>query len=318
MSSLVKGVWVDDAEATTKTKEDGSWERSASLLRNWVTCDGAPGPTGEGGFKAEAGRYHLYVAWNCPWAHRTLIFRALKKLEDLIDVSWVRPRRTDQGWVFDADGEYHDRLFGVDALHEIYTRNIADYSGSATVPVLWDKHSERIVSNESAEIIRMLNSAFVDIAPETPNYVPDEQIDEIDQWNDKIYNNVNNGVYRAGFARTQEAYEAAFKDVFATLDEVEQQLSQTPYLCGDKPTEADWRMLPTLVRFDVAYFGAFKCNIKRLIDYEHLWPYAKRLYHYPGIAETVRFEIYKQGYYSPNPKRNPLGIVPLGPVVDWG
>lgn len=317
MSSLVKGIWVDDADASKKTKTDGSWQRSASLLRNWVTRDGAPGPTGEGGFKAEAGRYHLYVAWNCPWAHRTLIFRALKKLDGLIDVSWVRPRRTDQGWVFDVDGEYRDRLFGADALHEIYTRAVPDYSGKVTVPVLWDNQSGRIVSNESAEIIRMLNIAFVDVAPESPNYVPDNLVDEIDAWNDKIYNNLNNGVYRAGFASTQEAYDSAVQDVFATLDEVDEQLSKTPYLCGDQPTEADWRMLPTLVRFDVAYVGAFKCNIRRLVDYKHLWPYARRLYQHPGIAETVRFDVYKQGYYSPSPKRNPLGIVPLGPVVDF-
>jgi glutathionyl-hydroquinone reductase len=317
MGSMANGVWHDDVDASLKTRDDGSWQRSASLLRNWVTPDGTSGPSGDGGFKAEAGRYHLYVAWNCPWAHRALIFRALKQLEQIIDVSWVRPRRTDQGWVFEPRGEYRDCLFGAKALHEIYAQGVHDYSGRVTVPVLWDNKTGRIVSNESAEIIRMFNTAFEDIAPVTPDYVPDILTARIDAWNDKIYNGINNGVYRTGFATTQEAYDDAVGQVFATLDLIEEQLSSTPYLCGDQPTEADWRLLPTLVRFDVAYYGAFKCNLRRIADYPNLWPYARRLYQHPGIAGTVRFDIYKQGYYSPGPLRNPLGIVPLGPEVDF-
>lgn len=317
MGSLIDGIWHDDTDASLKTRDDGSWQRSAAKLRNWVTRDGAPGPSGEGGFPAAAGRYHLYVAWNCPWAHRALIVRALKGLEDVIDASWVRPRRTDQGWIFEADGDYRDRLFGAKALHEIYTRSSENYSGRVTVPVLWDKAAGRIVSNESAEIIRMLNSAFADIVPPTPDLVPEKLRGDIDRWNERIYNTVNNGVYRAGFSTTQEAYEKAVREVFATLDAIDDQLSRTSYLCGDQPTEADWRLLPTLVRFDVAYVGAFRCNIRRLVDYNNIWPYARALYQTPGIADTVRFEIYKQGYYSPSAVRNPLGIVPLGPDIDF-
>lgn len=317
MGSLINGVWRVDGDAALKTRDDGQWQRSASALRNWVTRDGTAGVSGTDGFKAEPGRYHLYVAWNCPWAHRALIFRTLKQLEDVIDVSWVRPRRTDQGWVFDPDGEYQDHVSGYNSLHEIYTKSAADYSGSVTVPVLWDKKTGVIVSNESAEIIRMFNSAFGDVARTTQDYVPHDLTNQIDEWNERIYNGVNNGVYRAGFSRTQEAYDEAVVEVFKTLDAIEAQLARTPYLCGDKITEADWRLFPTLARFDVAYYGAFKCNVRRLSDYPNLWPYARRLYQTPGIADTVKLDIYKQGYYSPSPVRNPLGIVPAGPIVDF-
>lgn len=316
MGALVNGVWQLD-EGGTSTRKDGSWERSAALLRNWLTPDGSAGPCGEDGFRAEAGRYHLYVAWNCPWAHRALIMCALKQLYGLIDISRVRPRRTDQGWVFEPGGEYQDKLFGAEALHEIYSRAAPDYSGRVTVPILFDKQTGKIVSNESADIIRMLNTGFAGLAPETPDYAPCELIGEIDRWNALIYETVNNGVYRAGFATTQEAYEEAARKLFETLDKIERQLGRTRFLCGDQVSEADWRLLPTLVRFDVAYVGAFKCNLKRLIDYDHLWGYARELYQHPGIAETVRFEIYKQGYYSPSEKRNPHGIVPKGPDIDF-
>jgi putative glutathione S-transferase len=315
MGLLIEGAW--HVEDPPQIDKGGHWQRSQSLLRNWVTPDGSAGPTGEAGFAADPGRYHLYVAWNCPWAHRALIYLKLKRLEDVIDVSFVRPRRTDQGWVFEKSGEFHDQLFGLDNLHDVYTRSAPEYSGRVTVPVLWDKQCAMIVSNESADIVRMLNSAFAAFAPKTPDYAPEDKLDEIDAWNERIYETVNNGVYRAGFARTQEAYETAAGQVFETLDAIEGQLAKTRFLTGPEPLEADWRLLPTLVRFDVAYVSAFKCNLRRIVDYEYLWPYARRLYQTPGIADTVKLDIYKAGYHSPSPLRNPLGIVPAGPEVDF-
>ena len=314
MGRLIDGVW---QTGSIKAGKDGRWQRSASLLRNWITPDGSPDITGRGGFKAERDRYHLYVAWNCPWAHRTLIFRQLKQLTDIVDVSVVAPLRTDQGWVFESTGEFCDRLLGAEALHEIYTRSQPDYTGSVTVPLLWYKATQTIVSNESADIIRMFNSAFSALTPATPDYRPAALVSEIDAWNSRIYNTVNNGVYKAGFATVQEAYEVAATSVFETLDAIEQQLSKTRYLLGEEPTEADWRLFPTLVRFDVGYYSAFKCNLKRLIDYPNLWAYARDLYQTPGIAQTVKFDIYRKGYHSASPLRNPHGIVPLGPTIDW-
>lgn len=315
MGMLVEGVWREDEQI--RAGSDGRWQRSASLSRNWVTRDGQPGPKGKGGFKAEAGRYHLYVAWNCPWAHRTLIFRQLKQLQGVIGVSFVAPRRTNQGWMFEPGEQFQDDLFGAIALHEIYTRSNPRYTGRVTVPVLWDKETNTIVSNESADIIRMLNAAFSEIAPGTPDYVPADLRPQIAAWNARIYETVNNGVYKAGFATTQEAYEEAFFPLFETLDAIDQQLGQTRYLLGDRQTEADWRLFPTLVRFDTAYYGAFKCNLRRLVDYPNLWPYARELYQVPGIAETVNFETYRRGYYSPSKLRNPFGIVPVPPDVDF-
>lgn len=315
MGMLIEGSWHVEDQSTARA--DGQWERSASQLRNWITQDGSAGPTGRGCFKAESGRYHLYVAWNCPWAHRTLLMRQAKKLIDLIDISIAAPRRTDQGWVFIPRSEYRDRLFGLSSLHEVYTRNLDQYTGRATVPVLWDKKSETIVSNESADIVRMFNSGFSNIAPQTADTYPLALRREIDAWNDRIYATVNNGVYRTGFATTQDAYEEAALQVFEALDAIEEQLSKTRYLVGNQITEADWRLFPTLVRFDVAYYGAFKCNLRRLVDYPHLWAYTRDLYQVPGIAETVKPDIYKQGYFSPSKLRNPLGIVPIGPEVDF-
>ena len=316
MGKLLDGKWVEDDVGTTDA--DGKFRRSKALLRNWVTADGAPGPSGEGGFKAEAGRYHLYIAINCPWAHRAAIFRKLKRLEGAISLSICAPRRTGQGWVFDpADDRFRDELLGADALHQIYTMAQPDYSGRVTVPVLWDKRRRTIVSNESAEIIRMFNGAFGAITDDDVDYYPPALAAEIDALNETIYANVNNGVYRAGFARTQEAYDEAATALFATLVHLEERLSANRYLLGDRPTEADWRLFPTLARFDVAYYGAFKCNLRRLIDYPNLWPYARELYQWPGIADTVDLEIYKRGYFSRSALRNPHGIVPKGPAIDF-
>jgi glutathionyl-hydroquinone reductase len=322
MGKLIDGTWFDDdqladAEATN-TNASGAFVRADSVIRNWVTPDGTPGSSGEGGFAAEAGRYHLYAALNCPWAHRALIFRKLKKLEDLIPVSLVRPRRTDQGWVFDSEDQtYRDGLLGRNALHEIYTEAQPDYSGRVTVPVLWDKQRQTMVSNESSEIIRMMNSAFNALTDDKTDFYPPDLQTGIDELNERIYATVNNGVYRAGFARSQAAYDEAVVTLFETLDMLDDRLATRRYLMGDQQTEADWRLFPTLARFDVAYVGAFKCNIRRIADYANLWPYARDLYQTPGIAETVHHDIYKQGYYSKSELRNPLGIVPLGPDIDF-
>ncbi|MEP3279035.1 MAG: glutathione S-transferase C-terminal domain-containing protein [Stappiaceae bacterium] len=295
----------------------GEWERSRSVVRHWITHSGEAGPTGESGFSAEADRYHLFVAWNCPWAHRTLLVRAFKKLDGLITISAARPNRNEQGWIYDPDGPFSDPLFGVSALHEIYSRDAVPYTGRLTVPVLWDKLQNRMVSNESADIVRMLNTAFSELAPDGPDLVPSDLVQEIETWNDLIYRTVNNGVYRAGFSSTQSAYEKAAEGVFQTLDRIDSVLSGQRYLTGDRFTEADLRLFPTLARFDVAYYGAFKCNLRRLTDYEHLWPYAREIFQMPGVAETVNFDIYKRGYYSKSEKRNPLGIVPIGPDINW-
>lgn len=316
MGHMVEGTYHIDDDVT-RTVPSGDWERAKSVVRHWITKNGAAGPTGEQGFKAEAGRYHLFVAWNCPWAHRTLLMRAIKQLEPLISVSVARPNRTDQGWVFDTEGEFSDPHFAATAVHEIYSRDPSRYTGRITVPVLWDKQQNRMVSNESADIVRMLNTAFGDIAATTPNLYPANKRAEIDQWNELIYATVNNGVYRAGFASTQEAYERGAVAVFETLDKIDTHLSTNRYLCGDVLTEADIRLFPTLARFDVAYHYAFRCNLKKIADYAHLWPYAREIFQMTGIAETVKFDIYKRGYFSKSEKRNPLGIIPIGPLVDW-
>jgi len=309
MGLLNRGIWYEDSQVSADL--DGNWKRSASVLRNWVTRDGSSG------FKAEVGRYHLYAAWNCPWAHRALIFRKLKQLEGIVSVSYVLPRRNSQGWIFEPESKFRDDLFNYTTLHQVYTRGYFQYTGRVTVPLLWDRQTETIVSNESADIIRMFNSAFVDIAPKTTDYVPESLKFEIDAWNQRIYDTVNNGVYKAGFATTQEAYEKAFASLFVTLDVIEEQLSQFDYLVGDRPSETDWRLFPTLIRFDIAYYGAFKCNLKRLIDYPNLWSYTRKLYQVPGIAETVKFDVYRKGYYSPSQLRNPFGIIPIMPNIDF-
>lgn len=301
-------------EDVTQTLPTGEWERSRSTLRNWITKDGSPGPTGEGGFQADDDRYHLFVAWNCPWAHRTLLVRAIKGLENAISVSYAKPNRTDQGWVFDGDGPFADPLLGVSAVHEVYSHDQAPYTGRLTVPVLWDKQTERIVSNESADIVRMLGQAFED----GPDLYPANLRHDVDRWNETIYASVNNGVYRAGFASSQTAYETAAWALFEALDSLDSHLASNRYLCGDLFAEADLRLFPTLARFDVAYHYAFRCNLKKLSDYQNLWPYAREMYQMAGIADTVRFDIYKRGYFSASEKRNPLGIIPIGPSLpDW-
>lgn len=300
MGVMIEGVFhVEDPGPDTN--EGGAFKRAAATIRH----DVPDAPWAEG-------RFHLYAAWNCPWAHRVLLVRTLKKLERFITVAYARPRRTDQGWIYDPDGEYVDDLFGIHGLHEAYAKSPTPYTGRLTVPLLWDRTTNAPVSNESADLVR----AFGKLS-EGPDLYPDGLAEQIDDWNARIYPKLNNGVYRAGFSRTQEAYEAGYRDVFETLDQIEEQLGKTRYLCGDRFTEADLRLFPTLVRFDVAYHGAFKCNKKRIIDYPNLWGYAREIFQMTGVAQTVRFDVYKQGYYSPSPLRNPLGIVPLGPEIDW-
>jgi putative glutathione S-transferase len=314
MGIMIDGTW--RVEEPDEFGADGRFVRATTSFRSWVTADGRPGPSGAGGFEAAAGRYHLYAAISCPWAHRTLLMCKLKGLENAIGLSLVAPRRTDQGWVFEPAGRFADRLLGSRALHEIYRLAEANYSGRVTVPLLFDRERRTIVNNESAEIIRMLNAAFGELATESTDYYPEALRPEIDTLDELVYRTVNNGVYRAGFARSQAAYEEAFDELFATLDRLEERLSTRRYLLGDRLTEADIRLFPTLIRFDVAYHGAFKCNLRRLVDYPNLWGYVRELYQWPGVAETVDLDLYKQGYYARSALRNPLGIVPKGPAID--
>lgn len=315
MGLLVDGVWHDTWYETEKT--GGRFERSKSQFRNWVTRDGAPGPSGEGGFEAEPGRYHLYVSYACPWAHRTLIFRTLKRLEDVISVSVVHHFMGENGWTFKAeDGATGDTLYGFDYLHQIYTKADPTYSGRVTVPVLWDKKRETIVSNESAEIIRMLNSAFDEWGDAALDLSPESLRGEIDDINALVYPAINNGVYRAGFATTQKAYEEAFGDLFDALDRIEDRLSRQRYLVGDRMTEADWRLFTTLVRFDAVYYSHFKCNLRRIADFENLSNYLRELYQVPGVADTVNMHHIKHHYYASHETVNPTRIVPVGPELD--
>ena len=315
MGQLIEGVWRDQAPASGG---DGRFHREPTRFRNWVTADGSAGPTGEGGFKADPGRYHLYVSLACPWAHRTLIMRRRKRLEDAIDVSVVHWHMGRNGWEFLAGpGATGDRLHGLDYLHQVYTRARPDYTGRASVPVLWDKERGTIVNNESAEIIRMLNAAFDQVGADGPDFYPQAQRPAIDAINHRVYETVNNGVYRAGFARSQEPYEEAVTALFATLDEVEELLGAQRYLVGERITEADWRLFTTLARFDPVYVGHFKCNLRRLVDYPNLWAYARELYQVPGVADTVDFHHIKHHYYGSHKSVNPTGIVPIGPVIDW-
>ncbi len=316
MGLLVDGKWQDVWYDTKSTK--GRFERSKSQFRNWVTADGSAGPTGEGGFKAEPGRYHLYVSYACPWAHRTLIFRALKKLEDVISVSVVDFLMVEEGWTFyGTTGSTGDDLYGSKRLYEIYTRADPNYSGRVTVPVLWDKQRQTIVSNESSEIIRMLNTAFNEFGDASLDFYPEALAAEIDALNDFIYPNINNGVYRAGFATEQDAYEEAFKQLFAALDTLEERLSRQRYLTGSSLTEADWRLFTTLLRFDPVYVGHFKCNLRRIADYTNLWNYTRELYQVPGVASTVNMEHIKGHYYRSHKTINPTGVVPMGPEIDF-
>ena len=314
MGMLVDGVWHDVWYDTKSTA--GHFERSKAQFRNWVTADGSAGPTGSKGFKAEAGRYHLYVSLACPWAHRTLIFRKLKGLEGLISLSIVDPLMLENGWEFhDRDGATVDHLFGSDFLYQIYLKADPTYSGRVTVPVLWDKHTGTIVSNESADIIRMFNTAFNDLTGSKTDYCPDDLRQDIDALNDRIYDAINNGVYKAGFATTQAAYESAVTPLFAMLDELEERLATSRYLFGARLTESDWRLFTTLVRFDPVYVGHFKCNIRRIVDYPNLSAYVRDLYQTPGVAETVDMHHIKHHYYRSHKTINPTGIVPVGPAL---
>ena len=315
MGLLVNGKWVDEWYDTAAT--GGRFMRTRAQFRNWITADGSPGPMGEGGYRAEAGRYHLYVSLACPWAHRTLIFRALKGLERMIDVSIVNPYMGEHGWTFEeAPGVIADPIHRARYLYEIYCRAKPDYSGRVTVPVLWDRQRGTIVSNESAEIIRMFNSAFDGIGALQGDYAPADLLRQIDEINAQVYDKVNNGVYKAGFATNQGVYESAVTALFDYLDELEQCLSRQRYLLGERITESDWRLFTTLIRFDSVYNGHFKCNLRRLVDYPHLWGFTRELYQWPRVAGTVSLRHIKEHYYRSHHTINPNGIVPAGPVLD--
>ncbi len=319
MGKLIDGVWHDQWYDTKKT--GGRFVREDSRFHSWVTADGAPGPTGEGGFKAEPGRYHLYVSYACPWAHRTLIFRKLKGLEELISVTVTDSYMGSEGWTLGReDGCGEGPLRGVSRLYEIYTKANPGYTGRVTVPVLWDKTRDTIVNNESAEIIRMLNSAFNGFLPEEKaalDFAPRDLLPEIDEINALVYDSVNNGVYKAGFATSQEAYEEAAQALFSALDRLEERLEARRYLTGARLTEADWRLFTTLVRFDAVYALHFKCNVRRIADYPNLSNYLRELYQLPGVAGTVHMDHIKGHYYRSHPTVNPTRIVPLGPRQDF-
>ncbi len=317
MGQLVSGVWRDEGDDTKST--GGEFKRQDSPFRNWVTADGSPGPTGVGGFKAEPERYHLYVSLACPWAHRTLIFRALKGLESAISVDVVHPHMAEEGWTFATDfpGATGDRVNGKQRLYEIYQMARRDFTGRVTVPVLWDKWQGTIVSNESADIIRMLNGAFDGVGARPGDFYPLALRHEVDAVNERVYNTVNNGVYKAGFATAQAAYERAYTALFETLDWLDERLKRQLYLAGETLTEADWRLFTTLVRFDAVYYSHFKCNKYRIADYPALSNYLRDLYQYPGIKPTVNLDHIKHHYYGSHRQINPTGIVPLGPVLNF-
>jgi putative glutathione S-transferase len=315
MGLVVDGKWQTDEAYQTDAK--GNFVRPQSKFRNWITSDGTPGPSGRGGFKAETGRYHLYVAGVCPWAHRARLFHVLKGLGKVVSLSVASSKRTDQGWAFAPDDPaLRDPLFGSHHVYELYVRADPHYTGRATVPVLWDKKQGTIVSNESSEIIRMFNAAFDAVTGNRADFYPPALRAEIDALNERVYTTINNGVYRAGNAKSQDAYEEAARGVFVALDWLEERLATRRYLCGDALTEADWRLFPTLVRFDTAYYHVMKCNLRRLSEYPNLHAYARELYQMPGIAATVDLPAIKMGYWS-NRERNPTGIVPVGPRVDF-
>jgi len=316
MGQLIEGVW--HSERNDWRLAGGRFERAESRFRNWVTPDGRPGPGGRGGFRAEPGRYHLYVSLACPWAHRTLIFRRLKRLESIIGLSVVHWHLGRDGWTFEpGEGVVADSVNGARTLREIYTKSDPRCTSRVTVPVLWDRATGTIVSNESAEVIRMFNSAFDGVGAAPGDYYPEPLRGAIDAVNERVYKSLNNGVYRAGFAANQEAYEEAVVPLFATLDWLEDRLGAQRYLVGERITEADWRLFTTLVRFDAVYYAHFKCNLRRLVDYRNLWAYTRELYQWPGVAETVDMGHIKRHYYGSHEKLNPSGIVPLGPLLDF-
>lgn len=310
MGLLVEGVWHEDWYDTEST--GGRFERPETRFRDWVSADGSSG------FPAEPGRYHLYVSLACPWAHRTLILRRLKGLESVIDVSVVDPFMGEGGWHFsDHPGATSDRVNGCEYLHQVYLKAKPDYTGRVTVPTLWDKVRGTIVNNESAEIIRMLNSAFDAHGRAERDFYPEALRTEIDRVNAFVYDRVNNGVYKAGFATRQDAYEEAVSDLFEALDQLEERLSRQPFLAGDRITEADWRLFPTLVRFDPVYVSHFKCNLRRLADYPNLWAYTCQLYQVEDVAATVNLDHIKRHYFTSHPMINPTRVIPIGPAVDY-
>jgi len=316
MGLLIDGQWHDQWYDTEST--GGRFKRQQSAFRHWITADGSDGPSGDAGFKAEADRYHLYVALACPWAHRTLIFRKLKGLEKFLPLSVVNPIMKEHGWTFERGYKVHgDPIHEARYMHQVYTAADPAYTGRVTVPVIWDKHTGTIVSNESSEIIRMLNSAFDGIGAKPGDYYPEDLRETIDAINERVYHQVNNGVYKAGFATTQEAYEEAVVPLFEALDWLEGLLDENRYLCGSRITEADWRLFTTLIRFDAVYVGHFKCNLRRIVDYPNLSNYLTELYQWPGVAETVDFHAIKLHYYASHDTINPSGVVPLGPALDF-
>ena len=315
MGMLINGEladsWLD------KEIDEGEFKRMESVFRNWVTPDGSAGPGAEAGFKAEAGRYHLYVSDACPWAHRTVIFRKLKKLESIIGISYVEAEMLESGWTFADKGKYRDELYDFRYAYQLYQKADKNFTGQITVPILWDKKQQTIVNNESSEIIRMLNSAFNEFTDVTTDYYPEALHQTIETINQPIYDNINNGVYRCGFATTQAAYEKAFDRLFNELDNVERTLSKQRYLAGEQLTEADWRLFTTLIRFDAVYVGHFKCNLKRIADYPSLSNFLRELYQIPGIAETVDIDYIKRHYYFSHSSVNPTQIIPKGPALDF-
>lgn len=316
MGLLVDGKWQDKWYDTEEN--GGRFKREDAGFRNWVTVDGSAGPTGVGGFKAESDRYHLYVSLACPWAHRTLVYRKLKGLENIIPISVVHPFMGEHGWTFtEGEGVIADPLIHADYAYELYIKAKPNYTGRVTVPILWDKKTNTIVSNESSEIIRMFNSAFDEVGALAGDFSPASLLPEIDDINAFVYTTINNGVYKAGFSTTQEAYEEAVIELFAALDTLEARLADKRYLTGSTITEADWRLFTTLVRFDAVYVGHFKCNLRRIIDYPNLWGYLRDLYQVPGIAETVNMEHIKQHYYTSHANINPTRIIPIGPAIDF-
>ena len=317
MGQLVDGTWHDVWYNTKST--GGKFVRDDAKFRNWITQDGSPGPSGIGGFAVEAGRYHLYVSYACPWAHRTLIFRALKDLEGLITVSVVHPDMLSDGWTFETDdhGATGDTLFNLPFMRDVYLRAKPDMTGRVTVPVLWDKQRNTIVSNESSEIIRMLNTAFNGLTGNTLDFWPEELRDDIEAINTRIYNTLNNGVYRSGFATSQTAYDEAIAQLFDTMDWLEDRLSTRRYLMGERITEADWRLATTLFRFDPVYHTHFKCNRNFLREFPNLWAYTRELYQWPGVAETVNFQHIVRHYHFSHETINPHRIIPVNPLLDW-
>ncbi|HEY9202257.1 MAG TPA: glutathione S-transferase family protein [Gammaproteobacteria bacterium] len=315
MGMLINGEladsWLD------KELDEGEFKRMESSFRHWVTADGSAGPSGNSGFRAEADRYHLYISDACPWAHRTVIFRKLKQLENIIGLSCVEAEMLNDGWTFAEQGKYSDSLHGFRYAYQLYQKADPHFTGQITVPILWDKKTGTIVNNESSEIIRMLNSAFNEFTEVKTDFYPAHLQAEIDAVNQPIYDNINNGVYRCGFATTQAAYEKAFDQLFEQLELTEQRLAQQRYLCGDQITEADWRLFTTLVRFDAVYFGHFKCNLKRIIDYPNLSNYLRELYQVAGIAETIDLDYIKRHYYYSHTTVNPTQIIPKGPLLDF-